>query len=106
MQQEFEIQSQIEVDDELGGSIVQWNYWGKVEGYIDMLSGSDLHSLQNAITEESTHILIIPIFTEGITDGMRVIHNNRYYSITYSDDPVGQRHHNEIYLKYGGVANG
>lgn len=102
----FEIQEGIPVKDGIGGKTVQWSSWGQVRGYIDMLGGTDLNSIQNAITEESTHILIIPIFKEGITDKMRIVdEKNRFYSITYSDNPVGQKHHNEIYLKYGGVLN-
>lgn len=95
----FRIQEYISNDDFEG-----WSHLITVEGYIDMISGTDLNTIQNAITEQSTHILIIPSYTEGITDDMRVIDkDNRFYTITYSDNPVGQNHHNEIYLKYGGV---
>lgn len=104
--QTFTIQERTTVDDGISGVIESWDEFTTVEGYIDMLSGTDLNSLQSAITEESTHILIIPGYTPGITDKMRVVHGNRFYAITYSDNPVGQNHHNELYLKYGGVAHG
>jgi SPP1 family predicted phage head-tail adaptor len=103
---EFVIQKKIETDDGIGGLIETWSEFDTVDGYLDLVTGTDLNTVQNAFVEQSTHILIIPEFTEGITDSMRVIDDdNRYYTITYSDDPVGQKHHNEIYCKYGGVIN-
>lgn len=102
--QSFIIEAYSSVEDIIGGIIENWNTLVTVEGYIDLLDGSDLPVVQNAITENSTHILIIPKYTDGITDDMRVVgEDGRYYTITYSDNPVGQNHHNEIYLKYGGV---
>ena len=106
-EQEFLIQQFTQVDDGIGGSIEEWDDFKIVEGYIDLITGTDLNNVQNAITEQSTHILIIPSFTEGITDNMRVVDkDSRYYSITYSDNPVGLNHHNELYLTFGGVLNG
>lgn len=105
--QEFFIQQFTQIDDGIGGSIEEWDDFKTVEGYIDLITGTDLNNVQNAITEQSTHILIIPIYTEGITDDMRVVDkDSRYYSITYSDNPVGLNHHNELYLTFGGVLNG
>lgn len=103
---EFLIQHLTETDDGIGGVNQGWKTFITVEGYIDMLSGSDLNSMQNSFIEQSTHILIIPSYTEGIKDTMRVVDkDNRKYTITYSDNPVGQNHHNEIYLTFGGVLN-
>lgn len=91
-------------DDGLGGYIEEWTAVKTVEGYLDLLSGTDLNSAQNAITEESTHVLVIPSYTEGITDKMRVVDDdNRFYHITYADNPVGTNHHNELYLTFGSV---
>lgn len=105
--QEFLIQQFTQLDDGIGGSIEEWNDFKPVEGYIDLITGTDLNNVQNAITEQSTHILIVPTFTEGITDNMRVVDkDSRYYSITYSDNPVGLNHHNELYLTFGGVLDG
>lgn len=100
----FAIQEYTSIDDGIGGTIKAWTTKITVEGYIDLISGTDRHSMQNAFTEESTHILIIPHFTKGVADDMRVVDKDRrFYHITYSDDPMSQQHHNEIYLKYGGV---
>lgn len=104
--QEFKIQVMDQVDNGIGGFNEDWAEFKTVQGYIDLLTGTDLNTLQNAFTEQSTHVLIIPRYTEGITGDMRVVdENNRYYTITYADDPVGQKHHNELYIKYGGDVN-
>ena len=105
--QTFEIEVMAQVDDGIGGFTENWAPFKTVQGYLDLITGTDLNTLQNAFTEQSTHLLIIPIYTEGITDDMRVVDNdNRYYSITYSDNPVGLNHHNELYLTFGGVLDG
>lgn len=104
MQQPFTIQQFEQTDDGIGGYTEQWSTFKEVKGYLDLSAGTDLNSVQNAIIEQSTHVLIIPEFTAGITDKMRVIDSDgRWYLITYADDPVGQGHHNEIYVKFGGV---
>lgn len=102
----FQIQKLTQIDDGIGGYIEDWTLFKEVQGYLDLVTGTDLNSVQNAIIEQSTHLLIIPEFTVGITDKMRVVdENKRYYTITYSDDPMGMQHHNEIYCKFGGVLN-
>lgn len=103
----FTIQKKAQVPDGIAGFKEDWTRFKEVEGYIDLVTGTDLNNMQNAFIEQSTHILIIPIYTEGITDDMRIVDaNNRYYNITYSDDPMGVKHHNEIYCKFGGVLDG
>lgn len=102
--QTFTIQNQTVMDDGIGGKTTTWGNWGTVDGYLDLISGTDENTIQNAFTERSTHILIIPEFKPGITDKMRVIDSaGRAYNVSYSDDPVGQGHHNEVYLTYSGV---
>lgn len=105
--QTFEIEVMEQVDDGIGGFTENWAPFKTVQGYLDLITGTDLNTLQNAFTEQSTHVLIIPQFTDGITDKMRVVDTqNRYYAITYADDPVGVGHHNELYIKFGGVIDG
>ena len=105
--QTFGIEVMAQIDDGIGGFIENWAPFKTVQGYLDLITGTDLNTLQNAFTEQSTHVLIIPKFTTGITDKMRVVDSqNRYYTITYADDPVGVGHHNELYVKYGGVIDG
>lgn len=99
----FDIEQKVQVDDGIGGMIEIWDVFKPVQGYIDLVTGTNLNTIQNAFIEQSTHILVIPTFTKGITDDMRVVDSNgRIYGITYSDDPVGVGHHNEIYCKYEG----
>lgn len=99
----FIIKEPVQVSDGMGGVTENLVAFTEARGYLDMLGGTDQKGMQNAIVEASTHVLIIPEYTKGITDKMVVIdEDNRSYEITYSDNPVGQDHHNEIYLKYVG----
>ena len=105
---EFRIQQRQLSDDEIGGVEEAWSDYMSVEGYIDLQNGSDLPSgsLNNAWVEESTHILVIPEMpADIIDDSMRVVGGDRWYDITYVDNPVGIDHHLELYLRYGGVVN-
>lgn len=105
--QVFKIQSKTLTDDTIGGSTVAWGDTLSVNGVLDLITGSDNTALQNAFVEQSTHLLIIPKYTSDISDPMRVVDEyGRWYSITYVDDPVGQHHHLEVYLKFGGVVSG
>lgn len=105
--QAYRIQSAVLVDDGIGGSVATWTDTMSVDAYLDLTTGSDNNTVQNAFVQQSTHVLIIPTHTPGITDKMRVVDtDNRWYSITYVDDPVGQHHHLELYLKFGGVISG
>lgn len=103
----FIIQKVNKVSDGIGGFIVSWKKFKDVDGYLDLISGTDLNSKQNAYVEDSTHLLILPEFVPGITKAMRVVDSeNRFYDITYPDDPMNLHHHNEIYLTYGGELDG
>ncbi|MDT2824352.1 phage head completion protein [Vagococcus lutrae] len=105
--QKLKAQSKAQVDDGIGGFNESWSDYKSFDGYIDLLQGSDLTNAQNAFIEESTHVLIIPQYQAGITDDMRILdESNRWYEITYADDPVNIQHHNELYLKFGGVLDG
>ena len=103
----FHVQQKTQEPDGIGGFRETWDDMPDVSGYLDMLTGTDLNSVQNAFIEQSTHILIIPEYTEWITNQMRIIDlDGRIYDITYSDNPVGMNHHNEVYCKFGGVISG
>ena len=102
----FTIQSNVAIDNLIGGVTRTWAKSMEVFGYIDLLTGSDDATLQDAFLEQSTHVLIIPEYVSGITDQMRVLKDDgRWYEITYVDDPMDQHHHIEVFLKYGGVVN-
>lgn len=103
---DFIIQKSDKVSDGIGGYTEVWKKFKSVQGYLDLITGTNLNTSQSAITEDSTHILVIPTYVSGVTDKMRVIAENRSYSINYVDDPLGVHHHLEIYLTFGGEING
>ena len=100
----FMIQTKEQTDDGMGGFKESWIDFKPVSGYLDLTMGTDLNTLQNAYTQQSTHILVIPEYDSEITDDMRVVDGkDQWYSITYADDPVGAHDHLELYLDFGGV---
>ena len=103
----FLIQAKTQADDNIGGFTEDWSDLKEVFGYLDLVTGTDLNNVQNAIIEQSTHVLILPEFISWVTADMRIVDSlKRYYTITYADDPMGVHHHNELYCKFGGVING
>lgn len=103
----FLIQAKTQADDNIGGFTEDWSDLKEVFGYLDLVTGTDLNSVQNAIIEQSTHVLILPEFISGVTADMRIVDDQkRFYLITYADDPMGVHHHNELYCKFGGVISG
>ncbi|WP_423189427.1 phage head completion protein [Alkalibacterium sp. f15] len=86
--------------DGMGGKIPDGHTtFAVIDGVLDLLSGTDRTGAQNAITEDSTHVLVTLDYTEGITDKMRVFDGiGQVYDITYSDNPAGQDDHNELLL--------
>ena len=103
----FLIQAKTQADDGIGGFTEDWSDLKEVFGYLDLVTGTDLNNVQNAVIEQSTHLLILPEFISWVTADMRIVDSlKRYYTITYADDPMGVHHHNELYCKFGGVING
>ena len=105
MQQSFKVQSNNRMPDGEGGFITGWQDIDELQGYLDLVSGTNQNQyIHHAQIEESTHVLIVPIYKDGITDKMRIVDvKNRAYQVTYVDDPVGIGHHLEIYLKFSEV---
>ena len=103
----FLIQAKTQADDGIGGFTEDWSDLKEVFGYLDLVTGTDMNNVQNAIIEQSTHVLILPEFISWVTADMRIVDSlKRYYTITYADDPMGIHHHNELYCKFGGVIGG
>ena len=103
----FILQAKTQADDGIGGFTEDWSDLKEVFGYLDLVTGTDLNNVQNAIIEQSTHVLILPEFISWVTADMRIVDSlKRYYTITYADAPMGIHHHNELYCKFGGVING
>ncbi|MGR8822491.1 phage head completion protein [Leuconostoc citreum] len=102
-QRSFTIQQSIDKETSIGDIMPFWDDFGYVNGYLDLLAGTDINTSQNAMMEQSTHILIVPSLPNFvITDKMRIVDEKKYYSVTYVDDPVSQHHHLELYLTFGG----
>lgn len=98
------VQLKMQLEDGIGGVVETWVNFTTLFGYIDLVTGTNQNSAQNAILEQSTHLVIIPEYTDDPTDQMRIIDTSgRWYAITYVDDPMGVHHHLEIYCRYGGV---
>ena len=107
----FSIMQKDRVDDGIGGFTTGTSKLKDVNGYIDLINGTDLAIKQNALVQESTHVAILPFFSQGIgiTADMELIDDmGKTYVITYVDDPVNAHHHWELYLTFKSqeVANG
>ena len=103
----FLIQAKTQADDGIGGFTEDWSDLKEVFGYLDLVTGTDLNNVQNAFIEQSTHLLILPEFISWVTADTRIVDDReRFYLITYADDPMGVHHHNELYCKFGGVISG
>ena len=50
----FLIQAKTQADDGIGGFAEDWSDLKEVFGYLDLVTGTDLNSVQNAIIEQST----------------------------------------------------
>jgi SPP1 family predicted phage head-tail adaptor len=104
--QTFVAQSRTQTDDGIGGLTATWTDAVEFNGYLDLVTGTDLNNVQNAYTEDSTHVLVIPKYRDELTDNMRVVDaSGRFYHINYVDNPVGMNHHIELYLTFGGVVD-
>ena len=98
------IQNKVQADDGIGGMSETWADFTTVYGYIDLVTGTNQNTAQNAIIEQSTHLIILPEYIDILTDQMRIIDTSgRWYAITYVDDPMGLQHHLEVYCRWGGV---
>lgn len=104
----FNLQKKEQILDGIGGFDHAWSTSNELRGYLDLIAGNNQPSIQNASIESSTHVLIVPDYPSyTVTDKMRIVDSaNRWYTITYVDDPVGQGRHLELYLTFGGVLNG
>lgn len=100
---EFCILENTQEPDGLGGVIenVEKTYYGY--GYLDLITGTNISVQQEALVEQSTHILITDYFygyEDSIKSDMVVNIDDKYYRITFVDNPMEQNHHLEIYLNY------
>lgn len=68
------------------------------EGWFDFLSGEENNN-QNAITAESTHVIITFDTSLEIAISDRIRFKEKDYEVTYVDNPMELDDHLEIFLK-------
>src|SRR5699024_7466613 len=92
-----------QVEDGIGGYVESYQTIYMGSGFLDLMSGTNENTVENASVEESTHILVTEWFEEYnhvIQANMIVDFSDTRYRITYVDNPTGYDDHLEIYLKY------
>ncbi len=82
----------------LGQIIHDFQESGIFDGWIDFLSGEESNG-QNAITAESTHVIITFDTSLEISISDRIRFKDRDYEVTYADNPMELDDHLEIFLK-------
>lgn len=94
------IQRYLEIDDEMGGVIYEWEEIAEVEGYLDQLEGEEILA-SDKLGELSSHIFII-FETVDVKRGDRFIIYDEIYNVTNVDNPLNMNRQLEIKLKYTG----
>ena len=92
-----------QVEDGIGGYVESYQTIYMGSGFLDLMTGTNENTVENASVEESTHILVTEWFEEHnqvIQANMIVDFSDTRYRITYVDNPTGYDDHLEIYLKY------
>lgn len=99
---EFELKREKQVgENELDEPILKYDTFKTLDGWLDLLSGSDEQQYQNSMLATSTHIFITEDTSDEIlnTDRLYDVKNEIEYEITFADDPMGLDHHYEVYCK-------
>lgn len=103
--QYFDLEKKVQTDDGIGSFNEQWKRTAVMSGYLDLVTGTNQSTIQNAFIESSTHVFILPNIPDDldITDQMRIVDSQgRWYSVTHVDNVMGQHHHLEVYVTFGG----
>lgn len=99
----FEILREVETDevDELNQPIVSYQVAYTLNGWLDMLTGSDEQTYQNSLLATSSHVFITEDMSFAIetTDRLKDVRTGIEYEITYVDDVMGLFDHYEIFCK-------
>lgn len=92
--------------NEYGESVAVWEEVNRLNGFLDLMSGSATYTTYNAKIAEATNVFICDYQDLSTVDveKSRMIINNKVYDITWIDNPMELNKHLEIFLKYtGGV---
>lgn len=79
----FIFQAPVEVSDGQGGYTVTWSDFASVTGFVEMKSGGELVEVTDGmakIDDEEMYVFQFE-FVEGITNNMRIRHQNESYNI-------------------------
>lgn len=87
--------------DELNQPVVDYQPVYRLDGYLDLITGSDEQAYQNSLLESSSHLFISEDMSFSIesTDRLKDLKTGLIYEITFVDDPMGLGDHYEIYCK-------
>lgn len=87
--------------DELKQPIMEYKSVHSIEGWLDLITGSDEQAYQNSLLDSSSHVFISEdmSFLIESTDRIRDTRTGLEYEITFVDDVMGLSDHYEIYCK-------
>lgn len=88
--------------DERNHPILAFKSFQTVNGYLDMITGSDEQTYQNSLLDSSQQVLItegLPIKEILTTDRIKNPRTGQEFEITFVDDIMEQGDHLEIYCK-------
>ncbi len=93
----------------IGEPVKQWERWGDLFGYIDLLSETKTNQALNAFVGDSTHVFVCDYV--ALPNGMkpenaRLVCNGEVFQIEYIDNPMQLNYQLEIFLKYSGWQSG
>nr|WP_254610463.1 head-tail adaptor protein [Streptococcus suis] len=84
----------------LGQDIYDYVESSNIEGWLDMLAGTEADRAQSLQT--SSHVFITDQIDIDLNQSDRLKTDHVVYEVTYIDNPVNLNHHLEIYLKVAG----
>lgn len=87
--------------DELDHPIVAYECVHNIQGWLDMVTGSDEQTYQNSLLATSSHIFLSEDMSFPIeaTDRIKDVLTGIEYEITFVDNVIGLSDHYEIYCK-------
>lgn len=86
--------------DELNDSVYEYQVIGEINGWLDLITGSDEQAYQNSLIPTSSHIFLSEDMSVEIETTDRIVDcKNIEYEITFVDNVMGLNDHYEIYCK-------
>lgn len=99
----FEILREVETGElnELEEPIIDYKVVHELDGWLDLINGSDEQQFQNSLLETSSHVFLSEDMSFKIesTDRIKNTRTGIVFEITYVDDVMELTDHYEIYCK-------